>query len=203
MEEHRQRLDKQDQASPERTQSFRVSEDDLDPALDAALRRYASVEPRPGLEDRVLASLRSQHVRAAEHAWWRWGLAAALAAVVVVLALAWRPEKPAPLAQTPVTHQTPLEAPPPAAEATAYNGVPHASPRRRTERHATSTIEPAEANPRLEIFPSPQPLSEQEQLLAAYVAQFPERAALVAEARMQELQEDAKERAAIVNGERD
>ena len=40
-------------------------------------------------------------------------------------------------------------------------------------------------------------------MLAAYVAQFPERAALVAEARMQELQEDAKERAAIVNGERD
>jgi hypothetical protein len=44
------------------------------------------------------------------------------------------------------------------------------------------------------VFPSPEPLSEQEKMLAAYVAQHYQQAVLIARARMAELKEDlAKE----------
>jgi hypothetical protein len=54
----------------------------------------------------------------------------------------------------------------------------------------------AESAPKLAQFPSPQPLSEQEQILASYVARYPDSAALVAEARAAALQQDLEEEAA-------
>lgn len=50
--------------------------------------------------------------------------------------------------------------------------------------------------PKLAQFPSPQPLSEQERILASYVAKYPEHAALVAQARAEALQQDSEEEAA-------
>ncbi|MGD0417120.1 MAG: hypothetical protein ABSA80_17310 [Terriglobales bacterium] len=50
--------------------------------------------------------------------------------------------------------------------------------------------------PKLAQFPSPQPLSEQERILASYVALYPETAALVAQARAEALQRDREEEAA-------
>ena len=44
--------------------------------------------------------------------------------------------------------------------------------------------------PKLDEFPSPQPLSEQEKMLAEYVAEHHQQAALVARARMADLKED-------------
>ena len=52
----------------------------------------------------------------------------------------------------------------------------------------------AVAGPKLDVFPSPLPLSEQEKILASYVAGYPEHAALVAEARMDALRQEAEER---------
>jgi hypothetical protein len=57
--------------------------------------------------------------------------------------------------------------------------------------------------PKLDQFPSPQPLSEQEKLLWNYVAQHPERAGLVAEARMESLERDAEERRQLAAGQPD
>ena len=48
-------------------------------------------------------------------------------------------------------------------------------------------------NPKLDQFPSPQPLSEQEKILESYVANYPEHAALIARARAEELRRDAAE----------
>jgi hypothetical protein len=56
--------------------------------------------------------------------------------------------------------------------------------------HATAV---ASANPKLDQFPSPQPLSEQEKLLENYVAKYPERAVLLARARFEALQRDQLE----------
>ena len=85
--------------------------DDLDRGLDGALAKYAAVEPRQGLEERILANLRSHQTRAADRVWWRRGLAGALAAVVAVAAtLAWRSVKPSPpqIVQHPsTTEQSP------------------------------------------------------------------------------------------------
>ena len=41
----------------------------------------------------------------------------------------------------------------------------------------------AAANPKLDQFPSPRPLSEEEQLLVRYVHEFPEEAVLIAKAQ--------------------
>jgi len=49
------------------------------------------------------------------------------------------------------------------------------------------------STPKLEQFPSPQPLSEQEQILMSYVAKYPEKAALIAQARAEALQRDREE----------
>jgi hypothetical protein len=48
-------------------------------------------------------------------------------------------------------------------------------------------------SPKLDQFPSPQPLSEQEKILASYVNQFPDHAALLAQARMEMLRRDREE----------
>jgi hypothetical protein len=47
--------------------------------------------------------------------------------------------------------------------------------------------------PKLDQFPSPQPLSEQEKILANYVARFHDEALLVARARSESLQRDREE----------
>ena len=47
--------------------------------------------------------------------------------------------------------------------------------------------------PKLEQFPSPQPLSEQEKLLQNYVAENPEQAVLLARARTEALRQDQLE----------
>ena len=66
------------------------SGEELDRVLDAALAKYAAVEPRTGLEERVLANLRSA-APSANGTWWRWSFAAAAAAVLLIaLTLAWR-----------------------------------------------------------------------------------------------------------------
>ena len=43
-------------------------QDEFDRMLDAALAKYAAVEPRTGLEERVLANLRAEQARVPDHA---------------------------------------------------------------------------------------------------------------------------------------
>ena len=52
----------------------------------------------------------------------------------------------------------------------------------------------AAAHPRLDQFPSPQPMSEQEKLLTSYIARFRDQAVLVARARTEELRRDQQEK---------
>jgi len=58
--------------------------DAMDRILDAVLARYAAVEPRPGLEGRILANLRTPPESSSARAWWTLGLTAAVAAVIVI-----------------------------------------------------------------------------------------------------------------------
>ncbi len=162
-----------------------VNSDPLDRQIDGALAKYASVEPRTGLEERILANLKARERSSIGIAWWRW--AGVLAAAVIVTALLiWKLEKPRrePVARHPaVSHDqyvpqvavntpaTKLDRPP----AAVFSRHAH----RRVLRHA---IEVA-AEPRLDRFPSPQPLSEEELALARYVRAFPEEATLIARAQ--------------------
>jgi hypothetical protein len=174
--------------------------DDLDRRLDAALAKYAQVEPRAGLENRVLTTLHAERSRLPQRVWWRWSVSGAVAAVVVVVVvLAWRsgkfhgrelairpsisvPAVSAPAAELPTPEVGKNDDHPPAPGPVPKHVMPRA--------HATAV---ASANPKLDQFPSPQPLSEQEKLLENYVAKYPERAVLLARARFEALQRDQLE----------
>jgi hypothetical protein len=176
-----------------------MKNDALDRELDIALAQFAAVEPRAGLEDRVLANLRIEQGRAPEPSWWRWPALAALAAVLLVtVSLVWRSAKPKP----DITVQHPPKATHFDAHVAGNRGggsVPHqeAGSKRRPKPPAVSHAVPEIASAaKLDQFPSPQPLSEQESILARYVTKYPEHAALIAQARTEELRRDATEETA-------
>ncbi len=164
--------------------------DDLDQAIDAALAKYSAVEPREGLEQRILTNLRAQSSTTSTRAWWRWGLVAVLALLLFAVGLAWNSRK---ASHSVKVQQQPTLVPAkdartgepsglrtravPALKAPPVIAVIH---RKRTRDLRTMRIASA---PKRNQFPSPQPLSEQEKMLANYVAQYPEHAVLVARAQ--------------------
>jgi hypothetical protein len=175
--------------------------EELDRTLDAAMAKYAAVEPRAGLEDRVLANLRAQRQQAQRPAWWRWELVGALAGVVIMaIALAWRAGRSAhlPTANHPTTTEQVRRA---ASVPAAFAGgrllgntparASHSGGAIAVRKAVPRAQAVAQANPKLDVFPSPQPLSEEELALAQYVRNFPTDAKLVAQAQ------EASEREAL------
>ena len=171
-------------------------DDDLDRALNTVLAMYATVEAREGLEQRILVNLRSQEP-IARSKWWAWGLAAAALAIIIVSA-AWRfngHTRPS-IANHPAIPQAPVEntTPKKATNRVAQNTVP-------VRRPAVRRAAPSDPNPKLDQFPSPQPMSDQEKILAMYINQYPEHAALIAEARMEALRQDEAEKVHAVSAD--
>jgi hypothetical protein len=163
--------------------------DPLGRELDAALAKYAEVEPRAGLEGRVLANLRAGRTQASDRAWWRWSIAGALAAVAVVaLALAWKSGKPShPVVAThpPAATQSTKEPAPQVVSNSERNGVRPSVPNsaRKIAAHRPHPTVTIAAQPKLDQFPSSQPPSQQELALRRYVSQFPQEATLIARAQ--------------------
>jgi hypothetical protein len=168
------------------------TESNLEQMLDAALAKYAAVEPRAGLEDRILASVRAEQARPGKNAWWQrniwhWGLAAAIAAIVIVaVGVTVNLAKHAqPFAKNPPSLPTLKNGTQePDTQFTKHN---EAAPKRELARHVitqsnqSKTV--AEARPKLDQFPSAQPLSVQEKLLLEYVRQHPDEALRTAKAQ--------------------
>lgn len=182
--------------------------------LDSALKQHGEAEPRTGLEVRVLASLQAESERPPERWNWRPAMAAVVVMIVVGAAIFFvrgrgvEPEQAANSKTVPANEVRP-SFPLPAAGVAASAYV---SPKRlmRTHRLDPSrlAVVAAEAEPKLEQFPSPQPLSEQERTLASYVAQFPDQAVLVAKAQAEiqkqdelEMQRDSSESAGTQTSE--
>jgi hypothetical protein len=175
------------------------SYDALDRELDAALAQYGAVEPRAGLEQRVLTNLQAEREKMAARTWWRWPATVALAAAVTIVvgaSLVWRSAKTPPLVSAdhpPTRVQSGGQDGPVLAE-DVRNLPPLNSSAWRKQTNRDRRRQPAvAAGPKLEQFPSPQPMSEQEKILASYVAQYPEHAALIAEARTEALRKDRRE----------
>jgi len=153
--------------------------DDLDRVLDAALAEYSTVEPRAGLEDRILANLRAA-VRPQRPSLWRWGLAAtALTVILIGIALSLRFEEPALPPGISIRTALPISISHGLAIELARR---HAIPARPRVQHPRPP-ETEAANPKLDQFPSPEPLSAEEIALAQYVKNFPKEAQLVAQAQ--------------------
>lgn len=188
----------EEQNQDRRSSGYDQAGEELDSVLDAALGQYAAVEPREGLEERVLASLRAERTRVADRGWWRW--AGALATIVAVaVALAWKSGKQSPpivAKNTSVTMHRPVSL---GTQVASGGDAPRLQGHsmRKTPRHPLRAQSAAVAIPRLDMFPSPRPLSEQEKIMASYLAEYPEHAALIARARMDALRRDVEERKAI------
>ena len=167
-----------------------------DRELNAALANYTSAEPRAGLEERVLAHLRAEKENAPVRSRMYWPALAALATMIVVVAsLSWTSRKP--------SQNGPSQPMAAATQADEHAGTRIASnkeigpisprhagsrrPLKSDEFHAATVVALA---PKLDQFPSPQPLSEQETILFRYITNYPEHAALIAQARTDELRRD-------------
>jgi hypothetical protein len=164
------------------------NKDKFDRWLDSALQNYGNVQPRVGLESRIMANLAAQKAgMAARRRWW---LAVVTAAATTVVAIAaWfgsgssdqgrflgnfvhkAPSTKQPKSEVnvlPVTKQITAKA--------------AAQPRLRPHYEKVFALPDS---PKLSQFPSPQPLSKQEQMLSLYVREFPREAMMVAEAQAQ------------------
>ena len=170
----------------------------LDELLDSMLSEYSSAEPRPGLETRVLAKVREAEGREAP-AWrnWKWLWAGVAAAAAALLLGRWmdklrprtrpsnsvvqihQPAQDAPRAQRSAQAAPPVQQKAPAGQTGAM--------RHRGAGHTQAPLQNAALalNQRPAVFPTPTPLSEQEQLLLRYMARTP-REEMVAQSHAEE-----------------
>jgi hypothetical protein len=161
--------------------------DRLNHVLDVALTRYGAVEPGAGLEPRILSRLQSETRTIPIRAWWSWSAAGAVAWLLVMASLAaWQSGRPA---KTVALRQAsaPIEIlTPPSTSATSSVPGPVRFPSARAVHTRPRRSHPLAAvadEPKLDQFPSPRPLSEEELALTRYVKQFPTAAIVVARAQ--------------------
>lgn len=143
----------------------------LDELLDSMLSRYAAEEPRPGLETRVLARIAEAHRPVKANVWrWLWlgaGAAGIAAAVIAFLISSYsRPQQVAPTMsqaqQQPSAAQARLKNPESNRAPVPVGGI------RKRSIHRARVVDV-----RQEVFPSPEPLSEQEKLMLRYLSATP------------------------------
>lgn len=169
----------------------RDPENRKDAALDSALREHGDARPRPGLEGRVLANLRAERERLkAGRKWWPAPVAVAVSAILIIGAAIFlgrthdNTREQVAAERTPMVRQN--------SPGVRVASVPAANTSRATK--ITRRVRPVLANrpaePRLDQFPSPQPLSDQEQLLARYVQELPSEARQIAQAQTELARQD-------------
>ncbi len=176
--------------------------DAVDRLLDTALARYASVEPRLGLDQRIMANLNAEQSKAPVGSLWQWTLYAGAAVMVLfALILIWKPSGP----NKPNMANDGAQRAEPAREVhTQVAVVESGSADSGTGSQRKHVVgRPARAVPtnaaRRDQFPSPQPLSEQERLLASYIANDPHHAVLIARAQAELEQRDHEEEIREIN----
>jgi len=142
--------------------------DELDRLLDESLSSYA--EPVHGLEERVLRGVSASASPRPRLLWlWPAGLAAA-AVLLLFVATPWRSPLPPHAAPSPQIARTP------APQRDVVRNVDKAVPLpRHGAAHlqravAQTTVAEQEPLPKLDVFPSPSPLSAEERALAGLVA---------------------------------
>ena len=162
----------------------------VDDLLDASLAQYRSVEPRPGLENRILARLRTEQATAPPG--WAWRMGAGLiwaGAILALVSIAYR------VRLSPVgSHGTGPRVEPSRNTATVplaqsltrrhkHSGIEQSAELQRGSADLVSksaavsrSVKTAEGRQqrRLDVFPSPAPLSQEERLLVNLVRQSPD-----------------------------
>lgn len=160
---------------------------ELDRLLDSALATYADPGPHSGLEQRILSRISTETASSARRRrWLAWAIALPAAAILLLFILIshpWSKDTPTMPRQANVSHQ-----PTPSIEA-ANRPSSQPAPIRRSQaplrkEHSRQLAFAARSAPlpKLDIFPTPQPLSPQEQALINFAAHAtaPERDSLIA-----------------------
>ena len=155
--------------------------DDLDLLIDSALSTYADPGPDSGLEDRVLVTLAGVRTAAPRvgggwrRSWLPWAVAIPLAAGLLFLWLSPVRDKPLPASEPQAARvgAPTAVAPHAGSSSEARCGVPHRHAVRTTQ--PTSPVQSAQTVPlpKLDVFPTPQPLTADERALVVVVTQTP------------------------------
>lgn len=159
----------------------REQEQRIDAWLAQALQASGSVEPRPGLEQRVLATLQAERNRRPAARPWLWA-AGALAVALLLFATIWQGiTARRPTVDKPFDTTTSAAKMPATANVRPVVESPHRNtPPQVVRKKLSPAAAPKPAEPRLAQFPSPQPLSREEAGFAQYAARYPEQATLMA-----------------------
>ena len=165
--------------------------DELDLLLDSALSTYADPGRDSGLEERVLAALsaareskqRDRFIAPPRRRWLPWVIALPAAACLLLLWLATSRIKHVPSTETQQARQ--VNQAPALPRTTPLAEVRSKSPKGREQRatsgYSAASKEPQPATqlsgtspvPKLDVFPTPQPLTEEERALAVVATQTP------------------------------
>jgi hypothetical protein len=149
----------------------------MDEMLDSLLANYSSAEPRPGLETRILANLREAAEKEESYGWWnfKWLWAGVVSSAIIVAAvLISGRHRVTPPTNTVVETRQPTPQPQIQPHAPVAR---HETARIHRRKPSTPLTRPQDAtlalNQRPAVFPTPTPLSEQEQLLLRYYTGTP------------------------------
>lgn len=161
--------------------------DDLDLLLDAAVRTYADDSTPSGLEARVVARIAgaggsARQARWSRRRWFRWALAVPAAACILIFltALWWRAAK-APKSDA-TGDSIPTYRTDQPSRVTAQSKSLAASNSTDTHRDLARapSLQPHKLSvaksvppPKLDVFPTPEPLSPEEQALVAFATHVP------------------------------
>ena len=156
---------------------------DLDALIDSALKSYA--DPEQATSPRQMAAAVMARIEAARARWrsWRWGLIfgiPALASVLIVCVFLVRPHTPGTIAYTPkpipqITTNGATKASPLQNRAVLQPGssssVSHVREAAVKTHIATEPQQAERVLPKLDVFPTPAPATEEENTLAAFANQ--------------------------------
>jgi hypothetical protein len=146
----------------------------LEEMLDATLAEYSNVEPRAGLEQRILANLSAAPVEQERFAflrfWPQWAISCAILFGILAFSV-WR-TKPAPQQIVKETPKITVSGPTPVIAAQQAPIMP-VHVRRSHVRVQQVNASQQVANVKQPVFPAPSPLSDQERLLFAYMRRTP------------------------------
>jgi hypothetical protein len=150
----------------------------LEELLDHALADYSNVEPRTGLETRILARLATANAEAPRTTWLRWWPALSLAAAALVVLAIF-------LASPKTVNKIEVKQTPPALPNSTTLSPANSQqlatlqPKKGNHRHpatqrASNAVATVSQPPQLtaikqDVFPAPSPLTDQEKLLFAYL----------------------------------
>ncbi len=141
----------------------------LDELLERTLARYSAAEPRPGLEQRIFATLQGQQLESAPWWRWRWLPAAAAAVILIAAALVFTRREAVPPSPEALVARPPSAATPVA----PVKLVPAPPTVASIPRRPTAQANVVAVLPRFEQFPRPGTLTEDERLLQQYLDRAP------------------------------